>query len=193
MKRLAVAVASSLLLGACGFIAGDGESKQLPGPPWAGQGKQGMSQTEAEAFRDFGLYWWGPEFAGFNLQTILRTPGHVTLLYGACTIPRGRDGGCTVPLQIMIQPLCALAPQVARQAYPEPDGTLREGALLMRRYIPERGEATATFWTGDAVVRVSAGAAAGQFDEALQALRGLNRSIGAGESLPPPDFGRCSP
>jgi len=192
VRLLAAAVAISLLLSACGVLVSEGESKQLAGPAWTGQGKDGMSQAEAEAFRDFALYWWGPEFAGFNLQTILKSSGQVTLLYGTCTIPRGRDGGCAVPLQIMIQPLCALAPQVARQAYPEPDGTLREGALLMRRYIPERSEATATFWTGDAVVRVSVGAAPVQFDEALGALQGLNSPIGPAASLPAPDFQRCA-
>lgn len=105
--------------------------------------------------------------------------------------PAPSRAAATAAAPIMIQHLCALAPQVARQAYPEPDGTLRDGALLFRRYIPERGEATAMFWTGDAVVRVSVGAAPLQFEDSLQALHGLNHSIRAGEPLSLPDFERC--
>jgi hypothetical protein len=62
----------------------------------------------------------------------------------------------------------------------------------MRRYMPERREATATFWAGDAVVRISVGAAPHQFDEALDALRGLNRQLAPGAPLPPPDFQQCT-
>jgi hypothetical protein len=92
----------------------------------------------------------------------------------------------------MVQPLCALAPQVARGAYPGPEETLRDGALVFRRDIPERHEATAMFWTGDAMVRVHVGRAPQLFEEALEAIRGLNRPIGVGDALPAPEFERCS-
>jgi len=194
MRRLTLVVFLALSFTAgCGLLAdSNGESKQLPGPAWTGESNEGMSQAEAEAFTNFALYWWGPSFAGFNLQAILGTPDQVTFIYGRCTIPRGRDGGCASPLTIMVQPLCALAPQVARGAYPGPEETLRDGALVFRRDIPERHEATAMFWTGDAMVRVHVGRAPQLFEEALEAIRGLNRPIGVGDALPAPEFERCS-
>ena len=195
MRLLKLGLVASLVLmaGACRLFAdGGGESRPLPGPPWAGQGQEGISQAEAEAFREHGLYWWGPAFAGFNLQAILLTANQVTLIYGRCTIPAFRDGGCAAPLSIQVQPLCALTPQTARQAYPGPEEELRGGALLLQRNVPERGEATATFWTGDAVVRVHAGAVPQQLEESLQAILGLNVPVGPGEALAPPEFERCT-
>jgi len=80
MRRLTLVLLLILsLVASCGLLPNSGsESKQLPGSEWDGQGREGMSQAEAEAFTDFDLYWWGPSFVGFNLQAILSTPNQVT-------------------------------------------------------------------------------------------------------------------
>ncbi len=73
-------------------------------------------QEAATEFQDFPLYWLGLEFQGLPLTGITRsyrqhvTPpeDHVILKYGTCTPPR--EGGCSPPLQVRLEPYCYAQP-----------------------------------------------------------------------------------
>jgi hypothetical protein len=176
------------------MTSGDGESRRLPGPPWSGQGTEGISQTEAEQFDRFGLYWLGPAFAGFNLQAILMTGDEVTFIYGTCTIPRGRDGGCAVPLSVRIEHVCKITPELATQfAYTGPVEVFRGEALVVSRYVPELGEASARIWTGDSAITISFPGAPELLNEALLNLHGIrDDQPKADRPLPIPHLSACS-
>jgi len=75
-----------------------------------------MFQESVAEFQDFPLYWVGLEFQGLPLTGIIRSYGphltppedHVILKYGTCTPPR--DGGCSPPLQVRVEPYCYAQP-----------------------------------------------------------------------------------
>jgi hypothetical protein len=87
-------------------------------------GVSGCSQTVGEGDPDVGaarsfelhpLYWVGERFESWDLEHV--DVGHgefVTFGYGTCELPVPADGGCAVPLQIQVQPLCAHLDVVAR-------------------------------------------------------------------------------
>jgi hypothetical protein len=87
-------------------------------------GLAGCSQTVGEGDPDVGaarkfdrhpLYWVGERFEQWDLEHV--DVGHgefATFSYGTCELPVPADGGCAVPLQIQIQPLCAHLDVVAR-------------------------------------------------------------------------------
>ena len=198
MRSATIVLTLAALVGALGCLwllgSGEGESKKLPGPEWTGQGAQGISQAEAERFEGYALYWLGPSFAGYNLQAILSVGDEVIFVYGTCTIPRGSDGGCALPLEVHVEPACKIPPNLATQfAFPGPPQQFRGDALIVRREVVEMGEATARIWTEDASIWLNIPIAPERLEEALQALAGLNRAhIGPGDELPPPDFTPCS-
>jgi len=67
------------------------------------------------SFREHPLYWVGERFERWELENVsVGTSEFVTFSYGTCELPAGIDGGCAVPLQIQIQPLCSHLPAVAR-------------------------------------------------------------------------------
>src|SRR3712207_1978335 len=69
----------------------------IPGTPWQGQGTQGISQQEVEAFNDYPVFWLGKEAGGYHLQDILRdtfTP-RIGFVYGTCT-----EFPCVSPIDI---------------------------------------------------------------------------------------------
>ncbi|HLF76750.1 MAG TPA: hypothetical protein VJB57_04600 [Dehalococcoidia bacterium] len=181
------------------FSAGDdGPAAQvepggaLPGDPWTGKGRQGLSKSQAERFASYPLYWLGPSYGGFNLQAILDAPSDVTFIYGGCRLRSGPEPSCPVPLALHLQPVCFVRPEQAQNAYQEPPQTLRGGAVYMRRENPQFGLRDAIIWTGTSLIVVNAGRVPGTLDELLTTLQGMGpNGIAAGAPLPPPDFSRC--
>ena len=69
----------------------------------------------ARSFRKHPLYWVGERFERWELEHVdVASAQFVTFGYGTCELPGGTDGGCAVPLQIQIQPLCTHLRVVAR-------------------------------------------------------------------------------
>ena len=69
----------------------------------------------ARSFDGYPLYWVGEHFEQWDLEHVsVRPGGFTTFSYGTCEIEVGTDGGCPVPLQIQIQPLCTYLDVVAR-------------------------------------------------------------------------------
>jgi hypothetical protein len=77
----------------------------------------GEGDPDVEAARKFDrhpLYWVGERFERWELEHVSVNQGEfATFSYGTCE-SAGHDGGCAVPLQIQIQPLCAHLAAVAR-------------------------------------------------------------------------------
>lgn len=108
----------------------------------------------------------------------------MTFSYGTCEPPPGREGGCAVPLQIQIQPLCAHLGAVARAPVSKrrrvrgaPVGTIDSAPVL---------------FTDCVQVKVYRGQHAdpGLPLRALRALRSVNsvgQAIGPHDSIPAPD------
>jgi hypothetical protein len=175
-----------------------------PGPPWDGKGRAGKqpnfrTQAEMEAFADFPLFWLGPEFGGYNLTIIEHVkseqpsrPGldalnQVGFLYGECNL-RGQDS-CPIPITFLVESACASLPAeslAGGQALSSE--TVRGGAQLVRY-----AHTGVRLWTGRSSIVLHAIAAPERTDEAIQAIRGfgLNRAIGPGDPLPPPDLTGC--
>jgi hypothetical protein len=113
---------------------------------------------EAQRFEEFSLYWVGEEFRGLPLTDIsrfdsrsndppvLRPENSVTFMYGTCKPPG--DGGCSPPIQIIVQPYCKMA-FVHAGDNPEP---FRKGAEISGAEI----ESNLYVWTGNAAVQIYA-------------------------------------
>jgi len=156
-----------------------------PGPPWPGQGTQGIAQQEAEQLSDYPVFWLGEQVAGYNLQAILRdaaTPW-IGFAYGTCT-----ESPCTPPIQIQSEPVCATLPESLF------------GGSIADDLEPVRGEAQllrlpdghVRLWTGQVGIRLSVDASlADQVDQLVHQLRAINGPIQPGDPLPPPDFTSC--
>ena len=206
MRLAFLLVLATLSVIAAYVLLRDGESvpanTPLPGDPWDGTPRYGLSQQEAETFQDFPLFWLGPSFAGYNLQGIVHqvaempppgphaTGNQATLVYGTCKLSGGREPSCS-PLPLILEelPVCeegAFLPAV------EP---VRGGAL-MRRVEEHGGEPAvgAQIWTGRTMIIVLAYALPSRIDEIVDRLESLSaeEGIAAGYSLPPPDFSACS-
>jgi hypothetical protein len=78
----------------------------------------GEGTPDIEAARHFDgypLYWVGERFESWELEHVdVGNGGFATFSYGTCQLPVPAEGGCAVPLQIQIQPLCAHLDVVAR-------------------------------------------------------------------------------
>ncbi|MDQ5820058.1 MAG: hypothetical protein M3540_01275 [Actinomycetota bacterium] len=79
----------------------------------------GEGTPDLEAMRAFDrhpLYWVGKRFEKWDLERVgIGNSEFVSFSYGTCELPAGIDpGGCAVPLQIQIQPLCTHLGAVAR-------------------------------------------------------------------------------
>jgi hypothetical protein len=198
-------LASVLLATAC---SGDDSAVDQPvyegtnlyaGEPWDGRGRGPFSQQDAQQFGDYPLFWLDAAFEGFNLQGISANlsqhPGvdEVAFIYGTCKIPSSqRDGGCSVPLSVMVRPVCSVTPSQARMAYPDTSRTVRGEALLFSR-VERNMHESAMLWTGRSLVLVQSNLPLGSLDEIVAALRGIGANgIEPGEPLPPPDFAGCS-
>jgi hypothetical protein len=77
----------------------------------------GGGTPDLHAVRTFNrhpLYWVGKRFEKWDLEQV-RIGKFVSFSYGTCELPQGVDpGGCAVPLEIQIQPLCTELDVVAR-------------------------------------------------------------------------------
>lgn len=107
-------------------------------------------------FQDFPLYWVGLDFQGLPLTGMSRyyTPDtappqdHVVLLYGTCRAA-GDEGGCSVPLQIRIEPYC-----YAQAGMYAPE--VRKDTLQVRGASAQYIGGALRLWMGPVSVRVSA-------------------------------------
>lgn len=184
-----------------------------PGQPWDGEGPQfrsgsqppqGITQTEAEAFTDYPVFWLGESFGGFNLQSIVRNkydppagiPDHEAMdtlgfAYGDCVIPDGASA-CPVPLVVMTEPICMAQPQwIVEGAKAGDPETVRSGARLQRF---EDGHIE--IWSGQVSITVHSPGNPGLTEEIIQGLRGMNRinaTQRAGTPLAAPEFDNCEP
>lgn len=173
----------------------------MPGDPWDGQGQQGLSQDDAEQFSDYPTYWLGEEFAGYNLQAIIREdyqpeppiPAYEAMDslgfgYGDCVIPEGASA-CSVPILIKTEPICLTRPEtVAPVAKASELETTRGGAQVLRF-----ADGHMRLWTGNVSIYLSASV---DYDLTIQMaseLVGFNTDLSASEDLPAPDFSSCSP
>jgi hypothetical protein len=131
-----------------------------PGDPWDGKGVD-LTEAEASAFADYPLYWFGPSFRGFNLQTIQHvkytapegatpaTMDRFTFIYGRCTPDEGQNR-CAPPAYIHVQPACAVKPEVVmEQARSSPLRTLNDGALLQHFF-----DGHVMIWTGNVSIDI---------------------------------------
>lgn len=173
-----------------------------PGNAWTGQGRQGISQAEAERFADYPLFWLGDRYAGFHLRAIhheqFRPPPGVpdryaregvSFSYGDCTIPEGYSA-CPIPLVVSIEPGCRVRPEmIAETARAGRLETVR-GAALQLRFR----DGHVRLWTGAVSITVDAPADPALIDQMVQDLHGMgrNRSIAAAP-LAAPDFSGCPP
>ena len=147
----------------------------------------GAGSPDVDAARRFDrhpLYWVGDRFEKWDLENIdLGSPGvFVTFSYGTCELDVPADGGCAVPLQIQIQPLCTHLAVVARapiwqrrQVRGAPVGTIDSAPVL---------------FTSRAQVKVYVGQGAdpGLSMRALRALRSINEAppvIDRDDRIPP--------
>ena len=197
------------IIGTVAFILYRSEPKDLgepviqgtnlyAGEPWSGKGNSGISQADAESFDDYGLFWLGETFEGFHLQGIgANRPEHpgvdeVSFTYGTCRIPTGLDGGCPVPLGVLVRPACAVTPAQARAAYPAPPEVFRGDGLILKRLLGDRGE-DAMVWTETSLIIINSQLPAGALDRMLTALQSLPAAkVPAGAPLAPPRFVGCS-
>jgi hypothetical protein len=77
----------------------------------------GGGDPDLDAARKFDrhpLYWVGKRFERWELEHVdVGKSEFATFSYGTCELPEG-EGGCAVPLQIQVQPLCTHLRVVAR-------------------------------------------------------------------------------
>jgi hypothetical protein len=138
----------------------------------------------ARRFERHPLLWVGERFEGWELERIdLHAAEFVTFSYGTCELEVPADGGCAVPLQIQVQPLCTHLRTVARNP------------IWRRREI--RGAPVGTIdgapvlFTDRVQVKVyrGQGADAGVPLRAIRALRSVNEVppvVGRGDAIPAP-------
>jgi hypothetical protein len=152
-------------------------------PGCSGGGSSADVQA-ARRFDAFPLYWLGPRFEKWKLETIdgLDRPGDfVTFIYGTCTPHDGEQPSCTPPLQVQVFPICWHIDSVA------------EAQIWKRRSV--RGapvgeqDSAPVLFSRAAQVKVYRGEGSdpGLPMRALRALRSLNRVppvIGSRERIP---------
>jgi hypothetical protein len=170
-----------------------------PGEPWDGRGRGNLRQSDLESFSAYELFWVGPSFGGYNLQSASRitydaprgaTPARmdqVIFSYGACipTSPEGGRPSCPVPFYIDVHPVCFVRPEQVAGARGQPT-TVRGGALMR---VAGGGEVLV--WTGNAFVSIG-GADLEVVGQAVARLEALSPSgPRAGQALEPPDFSAC--
>ncbi len=144
-------------------------------------------------FADFPIYWVGDEFGGHNLRYVIRhifsgenviePENSVSFIYGTCEIVG--EGGCSPPLQVIIEPYCYVPPELVG------NGTRPSGIEKMR------GGADAIevgggvrLWTGDVTIKVYT--APGLMEETIAALTSPNGlGVSAGEDMPQPGEHEC--
>jgi hypothetical protein len=168
-----------------------------PGKPWDGIGQGGLGERDLEDFRDYPIFWLGPSFEGYNLQSVRHVkysapPGargqdRLTFVYGDC-VPVADAPRCAVPAQLHVQPVCSVLPEwVAEGAKAGGLQTVAGGAKLQRF-----ADGHVVLWTGAVMLDITVGANPSLIDRALAELRGAGGNpSGRGESLPPPDFSSC--
>lgn len=172
-----------------------------PGPEWDGQGRQGISQKEAEAFADYPIFWLGQEFAGYNLQAIIREnyvpeppiPAYeamnsVGFGYGDCIIPAG-SSACPIPVLIKTEPICLTRPNTVAGAMKASSLVTVRGSAQMLRFA----DGHLRLWTGRVSIYISAPVNAELTSQMVLQLKGLNTEVSPSEALPPPDFSSCAP
>jgi hypothetical protein len=199
--RVLVLVGAVLILSLIGafFIIGPATSPDESVPPggalvggeWDGRGRGNFTQREAEAFRDFDLYWLGPEYERLHLQAIIHTPQNqdVTFIYGSCRLPSGPEPRCAAPLTVRVQHLCKIQPW---DLAGDQQLTPLRGQASMNRQGVDRLRESAMIWTGGSAVSVLPSSPDLNLDAILVALRGLGTNpIAPGDPMPEPDFSAC--
>jgi hypothetical protein len=150
----------------------------------------GEGDPDIDAAREFDahpLYWVGERFEDWELEHIgMDYTEFVSLHYGTCELDIPADGGCPVPLQIQIQPLCAHLDAVARapiwrrrQVRGAPVGTIDSAPVLFTDRVQVK-------------VYRGQGSDPGLPMRALRALRSLNSVppvIDAHDTIPAPASG----
>jgi hypothetical protein len=137
----------------------------------------------ARSFDLYPLYWVGEHFAQWDLEHVSVGPrAFSTFSYGTCELEIGTDGGCPVPLQIQIQPLCTYLGFVARapiwkrrQVRGAPVGTIDSAPVLFTNRVQVK-------------VYRGQGSDPGLPMRALRALRsanGIEPTIDADDPIPP--------
>jgi hypothetical protein len=137
----------------------------------------------ARSFDGYPLYWVGEHFEQWDLEHVsVRPDGFSTFSYGTCELEIGMDGGCPVPLQIQIQPLCTYLEFVARapvwkrrEVRGAPVGTIDSAPVLFTNRVQVK------IYRGQ-------GSDPGLPMRALRALRSVNAVepvIDAGDPIPP--------
>ena len=133
---------------------------------------------EAQRFTEFALYWVGEEFRGLPLTDIYRFDSRsndppvlhpessVTFMYGTCKPPGGlfAEGGCSPPIQIIVQPYCATADLHLERS------PFRENAEISSAEI----DSTRFVWTGDVAVTIYAYGESGGPRDVAEALVSMN-------------------
>ncbi len=155
-------------------------------------GDRAWTQSEAEAFEDYPVYWAGPEIAGLPLTWVIRdvvdekpssrVPSKrdgFRLIYGNCELD-GADA-CPVPLSIRTTPRCyeppELFPDYVKQGSATPLG--ETGAVVQDIGGHKQ------VWTGD--IAISIHGLPNLQDAALDALQLINGAkFPAGEALRAP-------
>ncbi len=153
---------------------------------------------DARGFQGFELYWLGESYTGLPLTSILRykyddethplsAEDSARFIYGDCTPRPDQDGGCAVPLSLIVEPRCSKA------ALSSPD-QIDSGEQTVVRQVPARyGEELLMIWTGEVVLTVFAsGPGLPPSLEVAEAIRSLDSTtVAPGEPLPPPTLDPC--
>jgi len=137
----------------------------------------------ARTFDRYPLYWVGEHFEEWDLEHVeVRPDGFTTFSYGTCEVEFGEEGGCPVPLQIQVQPLCAYLEFVARapiwkrrEVRGAPVGTIDSAPVLFTNRVQVK-------------VYRGQGSDPGLPMRALRALRSVNSVepvIDADDAIPP--------
>jgi hypothetical protein len=185
-KMLGAALALGLLaaaLAVVGYGSAPGTRTVIP--------RGNSTLGAAKAFRNYPLYFSGPEVGGFELSSVERQVGPgaapdergvdwVMFTYGTCDVRTDRDGGsCTVPVVIQIWPACFRNPSVYPFA-PDESITIR-GVPAVFYEGGNRLELT----IGD-VTAVIFGHTRELLLEAARTLRGVNNPLSETAGLVPP-------
>lgn len=172
MRRGLLCLGAVALLGGCTF----------------GRHTVGGGTPDVDAARSFDrhpLYWVGERFEKWDLEhvEITESSAFVTFVYGTCEIAAGIDpGGCSPPLEIQIQPLCAQLEYVSaaqiwrrRQVRGAPVGTIDSAPVMFTNRVQVK-------------VYRGQGSDPGLAMRALRALRSVNSVrpvIEARDPIPP--------
>lgn len=142
-----------------------------------------FSVEAAKEFDRFPLYWVGEEFQGLPLTGISRSyrphlfppEDDVVFLYGESCTP---GGGCSIPLQILVEPYCYTQPgMIASEA--------KEGEVFKVRGADAQYISSGLrLWMGSVSVRI--GAAPERMEAVAQALVTANalEATAAGAAFP---------